>query len=350
MPITRQQLRDQLRRREIALVYTLFGEETYQRDVAAKYLVDICFGEGDLREFNESEYSLNTPENLRSALAAAEQLPVMAARRVILIRDVRIAQSSNRDTLKEADTDALAAYLERPSPSSVVVFLADELNSVRKAGKLLRNQTTAVEFEKLKTHEVRRWAEGRLHELGARSDSQAVSYLVARVGDNLRQLNSEIAKLAVAALPHGVVTRELIDSLVPHTVEISNFALTDHLMAGRKREALLTLRKLFDDGIEPLALLGLISSNYRRLIMASQMFLDGATSKEVIDAARVFGSSRQEFLAAARTHRPQSFESSIARIAKTDVSIKNSIAGSGNTAGRLQLEILVCELAIADRL
>ena len=128
MPLTREQLREQLKRREIAPVYTLFGEETYLRDAAAKYIADLCFGEGELREFNEDEYSLNTPDNLRSALAAAEQLPMMAAKRVIRVTDVRVAATSNRDSLKEEFEPILAAYratedaLPRrarwPSPSS----------------------------------------------------------------------------------------------------------------------------------------------------------------------------------------------------------------------------------------
>ncbi|HMQ03580.1 MAG TPA: DNA polymerase III subunit delta [Pyrinomonadaceae bacterium] len=348
MILTRASLREQLRRREIAPVYTFFGEETYLRDAAVKYLADICFGEGELREFNEVEFRLNTSEDLVAALASAEQLPMMAQRRVVLVRDVRVAHTSNRDTLKEEDLDVLAAYLERPSPSSVVVFVADELNAVRKAGKLLRNKTVAVEFDKLKTDELRRWAEGQFQERGSRVDGQTVAYLLARAGDDLRRLQLEIAKLTAASLPSGEINRDLIDLLVPHSAEISNFALTDQLMSGRHRDALVTLRKLFDDGIEPLALLGLISSNYRRLILASQMFLDGATPDDVIGSAKAYGPSQKEFLAAARRRPPRGFEKTISRIAKTDVAIKNSIAGSGNTAGRIQLEMLVCELALSE--
>ncbi len=83
MQLTREQLREHLKRRDIAFVYTLYGDEAYLRDAAAKYIADLCFGADELREFNEDEYSLNSPEKLRSALAAAEQLSMMASRRVI---------------------------------------------------------------------------------------------------------------------------------------------------------------------------------------------------------------------------------------------------------------------------
>ncbi len=93
MSITREQLRAQIRNREIHPVYVLFGAETYLRDIAAKTIADLAFSEGDFRDFNDDEFSLNTPDNIRSALAAADQLPMMATRRVVKISDVRVSRS-----------------------------------------------------------------------------------------------------------------------------------------------------------------------------------------------------------------------------------------------------------------
>jgi hypothetical protein len=58
--LTREDLRSQLRRHEIKPVYVLFGSETYLRDVALKFICDRSFAAGELRDFNENEFSLNT--------------------------------------------------------------------------------------------------------------------------------------------------------------------------------------------------------------------------------------------------------------------------------------------------
>ena len=118
--LKREDLRNQLRRREIAPVYVLFGAETYLRDLAARTIADFCFGGGDLRDFNESEFSLGVDGNLQRAFAAANQLPMMAARRVIRVTDVRISASGHRDTVREEHEAILSEYLLKPSPSSVV--------------------------------------------------------------------------------------------------------------------------------------------------------------------------------------------------------------------------------------
>lgn len=344
--LSRDNVRDQLRQRNIAPIYTLFGDETYLRDAAVKYIADLCFGEGDLREFNEDEYSLNSAENLKSALAAADQLPMMAARRVIRVTDVRVAATSNRDTLKEEFEAALANYLENPCGSSVVIFVTDELNGSRKLGKLLRDSTTAVEFARLDNAGLRKWAADHLHGLGAEADLDVVRRLVDVVGDDVRRLSNEAEKLAVAAMPGGKITRDMVDALVPFSRVLSNFGLTDNLVAGRKNEALRTLKTILDNGTEPLALLGLISSNYRRLLMASELLARGESRGNVASAVRAFGSGQDAFLAAARRIESKKLSRALGRVAETDLAIKTSVGGSGAAGSRLQLEMLVCELAL----
>jgi DNA polymerase III subunit delta len=79
--ITKEELRNNLKRREFAPVYTLFGDESYLRDLAAKYIADLVLSDSALREFNEIEHSLKN-SRVEYALADAGQLPMMAARRV----------------------------------------------------------------------------------------------------------------------------------------------------------------------------------------------------------------------------------------------------------------------------
>lgn len=347
MPVlTRQNLRDQLRSRKVAPVYVLFGAETYLRDKGAKYIADLCFNEGEMRDFNETEFSLDVSDNIKSALSAAEQLPMMAAKRVVRITDVRVSTSAMKDTLKEDAEKILAEYLINPSKSSVVIFVADELNANRKIGKLLRTNTVAVEFERLDNSSLIKWATDHIRDANSDADAQTIRHLVDIAGDDVRRLTNEIEKLSAAALPGQLISKELIDSLVPHSRELSNFGLTDSLVAGRNADAIRVLQKILDDGTEPLALLGLISSNYRRLLVAKEMFARGSSRSDVISASKAYGPGQDAFLSLARRIETEKLVKTINRIAKTDLAIKTSIGGSGPTGSRLQLEMLVCELAL----
>ncbi len=343
--LTKLQLRQHLKSKSFEPVYTLYGPEAYLRDVAAKTIVDMAFGEGELRDFNEDVFSLNEPSSLKAALAAADQLPMMAAKRVVRVTDVRVAATTQKDTLREEFETQLEAYLANPAPQTILLFVADELNGNRKLGKLLKGKTAAVEFEQLQGSELNDWVVRTAVEFGAKIDRRTADYLTLTVGADLRRLYAELKKIATAAMPEAMITIEHIDELVSNTSEIPNFDLTDHLVAGRGQQALAALKKILDDGAEPLALLGLISYNFRRLLIAKDMMDSGAERAAVAKAAGLRYSDQEVFFAAARRTEAAKLIRILARLAQTDLAIKTSLAGGGKQGSRMQIEMLVCELA-----
>jgi DNA polymerase-3 subunit delta len=169
--------------------------------------------------------------------------------------------------------------------------------------------------------------------------------LISLVGPDVRRLTTEIEKISTAALPDKIISSELVEALVANSRELSNFDLTDHLFAGRKSEALKILNKILDDGSEPLALLGLISYNVRRLLIAKEAMSQGADRGEVARIAKLRYSDQEPFLATARRVDSQKLALAIRRLAETDLAIKTSAGGGGPPGARLQIEMLVAELA-----
>src|SRR6266576_1469754 len=106
MPVRpRKELAQALKQGKIEPVYLLFGPETQLRDEGARAITDEALRETLLREFNEATFSLANGDAW-SAIAAAEELPMMSSRRVVRIRDFA--------KLDDANEAALLRYLERP--------------------------------------------------------------------------------------------------------------------------------------------------------------------------------------------------------------------------------------------
>ena len=328
--LTKQDLHRGIKQGDIKPLYLLFGAETYLRDLAAHAIADASLKSSSLREFNEASFSL-TSTDVQQAIAAAEQLPMMSPRRVVSIRDFA--------KLREADEEALMRYVARPVESSVVIFIADDLDKRRKVSKTLLDVCAAVEFASLTDTELADWAKKRLKELKVQTDERTLHQIVALVGSDVRTLSNELEKLATAALDSGLITMEMVDSLVGRSRELSNFELADHLIARNRKRALQTLQRILDDGAEPVMLIGLIASNYHRLALAKELMAKGAPNQEVFRQVGIFG-RREEFLATARRSDANHLRRSIERIAAADLAIKTSQA-----TPRLQLELLICELA-----
>src|SRR5690606_25914198 len=172
--------------------------------------------------------------------------------------------------------------------------------------------------------------------------------LVDTVGDNLRRLHNEIAKLATAALPEKRIAAEMIGSLVGNSRLLENFALTGNLLSGNRAAAMRTMKKILDDGAEPLAILALIGTNLRKIMMAKDLMEKGADTRQIENTIKVRSSDREAFLAAARRTRIAKIHRAINRIAETDIAIKTTLSGGGTHGSRRQIEMLVSELALLN--
>ncbi len=330
--LTRDELWRELKGKTFAPLYLLFGAETYLRDRAADAITDAALRDASLREFNDARFSLASAD-VQHAIAAAEQLPMMCARRVVRVTDFA--------KLREADEDALARYLARPVESTTLIFVADELDKRRKLSKTLLDACKAIEFTPLSDTELAAWAKSRLKELKTEADERTLHQIIALVGSDVRTLSNELNKLTAAALDtHGRITMESVEALVGRSRVHSNFELTDHLIARNRKRALQTLARLLDDGAEPVMLIGLIASNYHRLSLAKELMAGGAPKEEVFRLVALPYSKREEFLTTARRSEASQLAHSIERVAQADLAIKTS-AGTP----RLQLEMLVCELS-----
>ena len=79
MPRISKDLEPSLKKGQIEPCYYLYGPETYLRDRAARLIADTALQGTLLREFNESAFNLFS-DDVRDAIAAAEQLPMMSER------------------------------------------------------------------------------------------------------------------------------------------------------------------------------------------------------------------------------------------------------------------------------
>jgi DNA polymerase-3 subunit delta len=345
--ISRDELWRQLKQNFLAPAYVLFGAESYLRDLAVGQIINRSFNEGDLQDFNLDEFSLNDREAINDALAAAQQLPMMSSRRVVKIADVRVASTTARDTLKEECEEMLEKYLADPAPSTVLIMVADELNGNRKITKLLKRSASTVEFKRLEDDKLIEWIRKQFDEQGFKIDDLANRRLAQLVGSDLRRLNNEIAKLCAASLPSKAITFDLVEGLVPNTNEIENFALTAAIVSGGGKHALGVLKKILDDGAEPVQLLGLLSYNFRRLLMANEMMHRGDDRREIASILKMRYREQEDFLAAARRSDRTKLLKVFDRLARSDIAMKTSLGGGGDQGTRMQIEVLVCEISAA---
>jgi len=326
--LTRTELERSLRE-GVRPLYLLLGPETYLRQAAAQAITDTALASTFLREFSESSFSLLS-DPVKSAMVAAEEKPMMG---------MRVVRIRNFGKLREADEDILIHYLINPMPTTVMIFSADEIDKRKKSSKVLLEVCTIVEFPQLKDAEAKAWAKSRLKELKVSADDQVLSEVIRLVGTDVQTLANELEKLASAAAGANRISLDHVDELIGRSRELSNFELADHLMAGNRKKALETLHRLLEDGAEPVMLVGLIAGNYHRLALGKHLLARGGR-EEVFRNISLPPFKRDSYISTLQRSTATKIARGIQLTAAADLAIKTSQA-----TPRLQLEMLVCELA-----
>jgi DNA polymerase III subunit delta len=233
----------------------------------------------------------------------------------------------------------LIRYLNNPAPTTVMLFIADELDKRKKATKVLLDTCTIVDFPPLKDAEAKAWAKTRLKELKVTADDSVLSEIITVVGTDVQTLSNELDKLASASADTSRITSATVDELIGRSRELSNFELGDHLLANNRKRALETLHRLLDDGAEPVMLIGLIAGNYHRLALAKHLLAKGGR-EEVFRNVSLPPFKRDAYIANLQRNDAAKIARGLQLTAAADLAIKTSQA-----TPRLQLELLVCELA-----
>lgn len=196
------QLRRALAKAPPAAAYYLHGGEGILKDEAQSLILDTTL-EPSLRDFNLDILSAQQvdPERL---VAVCSTLPMMAERRVVVVRDV---ESWKRKTKAK---QAAVAYLQRPAPDTVLVLVQGGDGEVDDD---LAAHCVAVNCAALTGDALDEWLDARMTTAGIAITPDAREHLIRATGGELGLLSAEVAKLSGLTAP-GPIDRDTVSSLV----------------------------------------------------------------------------------------------------------------------------------------
>jgi DNA polymerase-3 subunit delta len=339
---TYDQFRRQVKEGSIEPLYLFVGDEDYLHREALRLLFSTV--DESAREFNTAVITIGGdlvgPSGIpRKATAAdaidiANMLPMVAARNIVVIRGF--------DKIKEDELELVIDYLKRPSASSVVVFDAAALDQRRKISSALMKTCRVVRMDHLADEQIKDWARDYLQRRRCRIDPGALGELIGLIGYSMSRLAREMDKLITYA-GAGIIDKAAVEQLVPRVREHSNWELWGAIQGRKRAVALKLIRRLVDDGQEPIAIIGALASLYRKMLLAKDLIGKRAPSQEVERATGQYGYRARPFNEAVRRMPREEIVRGIRRIAKADNDSKNSIA-----TPELQVEFLVAELTLPE--
>jgi DNA polymerase III subunit delta len=253
------------------MFYIFFGEDEFSRSEAVAGLRARMAAE-DMGDLNTD--ALEGRElALDDLINACNTLPFLTQRRMVIVYD--LLQRYQRAGASD-EAARLAAYLPHMPDTTRLLFVESAGLSadhpVLKAARGLPGGHI-LEYPKLapRSEPLRRWVSQRARTHGVGIEPPAVELLVEYVGNDLRALDQELAKLAGRANYDRPITREDVRLLASPWPQRDIFGMVDALGDKDRRAALRHMHTLLADDAEPLYLLSMVVRQVRLILAAKDL-------------------------------------------------------------------------------
>ncbi len=228
---------------------------------------------------------------------------------------------------------ALERYAESPSEGATLV-LRSETWRPGNFDKRVAEVGTVTKCEVASAAEAIRWATGRCERRhSATIEPAAVELLVDRLGTDLGRLDSELAKLAIAAntgagaQAGAAISRGLVAQLVGLGREEQAWAIQEPVLAGDPGAAVRLVGELLEVARAPEVMISWsLLDVSRKVAEAADRLASGEGEREVSAALRLWGPSASAILGAARRVPRNELRNQFARALATDRALKTGRA------------------------
>lgn len=181
---------------------------------------------------------------------AARTLPMMAKRRLVLVRDA--------DEMKADELNGLIPYVSNPCPETCLVFTAGGADQRIKFFAAFKKQGVMAKFDPLYENKLPGFVEAEARARAVTLDSGVSRLIADEIGADLAQLADAVERLSIYAGERKKITSADVDDVVATTRQRNVFELCNAVGQGNRARALAALASMLgarESGVRIVAML-----------------------------------------------------------------------------------------------
>ena len=248
-------------------VYFFYGDEDYNIDLELEKMsskLDPDFKSMSLQILDNPDFN--------TLINALRITPMMFGQMLIIV-NVNEYLLSNKSFFTDSELDEIEKALKsNPSALDIVFVLKLPRNEKktpdarRKLYKIISkyNKKEFPVINPYKTAEIANWIKKCAKEKEITLSDDAIELLIDSVGNNLREINTELDKLKLLAFPNTNISKNMVMEVCTSNEDL--FAITEMIMKGERDNALLEFKRLLDKK-HPLEVLSAMQTMLRKWIL-----------------------------------------------------------------------------------
>ncbi len=275
-----QDLIEELKKKDVSFpIYGLVGEEGLLISEGIDKIVDNALS-GGTKDFNYNLFYAKE-NSIDEVLNAVSTLPLMAKKRVVVLRDI--------DQYPASSLDRFADYLKKPSDSTCLIITAKKIDQRTRFFKALQDNSMIISCGPLYENQIKFWTRSRAKSYGIEFTEDALNMFFEVAGNELGLIDNELKKISSYCESKKKIDTDDIELLVGKSRIYSIFNLINAIGEKRLERALLILKKMLNDGEPPLMILAMIARQFRLMVRAIEYQRDGLSAPEVSKKIGLFG-------------------------------------------------------------
>jgi DNA polymerase-3 subunit delta len=298
----------------IPAVVVIAGEESFFVDRAVAALRRAVVGDGP-SGWNEDIFEGKGVSASR-ILDAARTLPMLTGQRLVLVRAL--------DALAAAELDKLADYLEKPSPSSCVVLVAEKLDGRTRMAKRASKLGILVDAAPVKPADLRSFVTAEAQRRRIQIAAEAASAIIDALGSDLPAIDDALERLSLYVGAEAKIDLDAVEVCVVKVRVESIWSLVDAVGMRDRRGALRAVSSLLAGREPPLRILAMVA---RQLRIVARMQSALAAGTPPPEAARLAGAppfKARDLATAAKRFDGPALSRAFSVLAATDLALKGS--------------------------
>ncbi|HVJ90891.1 MAG TPA: DNA polymerase III subunit delta [Labilithrix sp.] len=315
---------------ELLPVWLLTGEERLLRDQTLAAIVKAALA-GGVAELNLDKFTAGeTP--IEKILAATRTVPMMAKRRVILVRGLERWDAGASESASDEDDgkalpplDRLAEYAKAPVDTTCVILVAQKLDGRRKLVTLAKKAGFIVDCASIDSRKLSGWIKARAESKGHAIDRDVCELIAEIAGPDLSYLDDVLERLSLYVGIGQPITEDAVSTCVTRVKLADTWKLVDAASTKDLGKVLALFADVYDPRDRGLPLVGAIAWSLRQLLKLDAALREGASIDEAARRAGIYPAFRaREHANKLKAFRPRELERWLTVVQETDVALKSS--------------------------
>lgn len=269
-----QQLKKQIKDKQIEGIYLFYGEERYILNAYLDKAIEVAIADSDpvmnLDVFETQSTSMD------KIVDAMNTLPFLGEKRIVVLKGFDFFASKNT-----SKSEQLMNALQAIPTTTVLFIIENEADKRTKLYKKLNSIGKCYEFNKLSEEELIQYIADQLGKQGKMIEKNVAKHFVHSVGFDLSTVHNELDKLIDYSKDIDIISAQAIDLVCIKSVENRIFDLVDCMGTSKRQHALQLYRDLIVLKEPPTRILFMITRQFR-IILQTKLLLEQGVNRQGI--------------------------------------------------------------------